>query len=111
MDPKTTQTLTQRVDQELFGNILPFWTGPALDREHGGWMACLANDLTPDRTQPKGLILNSRILWTFSAVHRFRPQELFQKMADRAVEYLMSRFWDAKHGGAFWHLDDRGNVT
>jgi mannobiose 2-epimerase len=31
-------------------------------------------------------------------------------MAERAFDYVMNRFWDAQHGGAFWRLDDRGNV-
>ena len=90
---------------------MPFWTGPALDHEQGGWMACLSNDLKPDRTQPKGLIVNSRILWTFSAVHRLRPEKLYRLMADRAFDFVMNRFWDMEHGGAFWGLDDTGRVT
>ena len=66
------KTLERRASDQLFGHILPFWCGPALDHEQGGWMAWLSNDLKPDRTQPKGLIVNSRILWTFSAVHQER---------------------------------------
>src|SRR5689334_19874711 len=92
--------------KHLFEHILPFWCGPALDQEHGGWMAWLANDLTPDRTKPKGLIVNSRVLWTFSAVHRYQPHPIYRQMADRAFDVVFNRFWDAGHGGAFWQLDD-----
>jgi uncharacterized protein YyaL (SSP411 family) len=63
-----------------------------------------------DRSQPKGLILNSRILWTFSAVHRFRPDPLYRQMADRAFDFVMNRFWDEQYGGAFWQLDGDGRV-
>jgi mannobiose 2-epimerase len=104
------KTFSRRVSDQLFGHILPFWAGPALDHEQGGWMGFLSNDLKPDRTQPKGLIVNSRILWTFSAVHRVRSETLYKQMADRAFEYVVNRFWDPLHGGAFWRLDDRGNV-
>jgi mannobiose 2-epimerase len=104
------KVFSKRVGDQLFGHIMPFWCGPALDHEQGGWMGCLSNDLKPDRTQPKGLIINSRILWAFSAVHRVRPEKLFQQMADRAFNYVMDRFWDAQHGGAFWRLDDAGRV-
>jgi mannobiose 2-epimerase len=100
----------QRASDQLFGHILPFWCGPALDHEQGGWMGWLSNDLKPDRTQPKGLIVNSRILWAFSAVHRARPEKLFQQMADRAFDFVMNHFWDAQLGGAFWRLDDTGRV-
>ena len=58
-------------------------------------MAWLSNDLKPDRSQPKGLIVNSRILWTFSAVYRVRPDPIYRQMADRAFDVVMNRFWDA----------------
>lgn len=102
--------LGQRVRAELFNHILPFWCGPAVDHEQGGWMGWLTNDLQPDRLQPKGLIVNSRILWAFSAVHQVQPDPLYLQMADRAFDYVMNRFWDKQHGGAFWRLDDAGRV-
>ena len=70
----------------------------------------MSNDLQIDRTQPKGLIVNSRILWAFSAAHRARPGALYRQMADRALDVVMNRFWDPRHGGAFWRLDDHGFV-
>jgi mannobiose 2-epimerase len=110
MDSTNLKTFSQRVSDQLFGHIMPFWCGPALDNKQGGWMACLSNDLKPDRTQPQGLIINSRILWAFSAVHQARPDKLFRQMANRAFDYVMNRFWDSQHGGAFWRLDDAGRV-
>jgi len=110
MDAQDLNQFAAQVRAQLFDHILPFWCGPALDHEQGGWMGWLTNDLQPDRTQPKGLIVNSRILWAFSAVHQARPEAIYRQMADRAFDFVMSRFWDAQHGGAFWRLDDRGNV-
>ena len=110
MNSNEFKKLSPRVSDELFGNILPFWCGPALDLEHGGWMAWLSNDLKPDRTKPKGLIVNARILWAFSAVHQLRPEPIYRQMADRAFDFVMDRFWDAEYGGAFWRLDDTGRV-
>ena len=110
MSPQSLKEFSGRVRDQLFGHILPFWCGPALDHEQGGWMAWLSNDLKPDRTQPKGLIVNSRILWAFSAVHQVQPDPLHRRMAERAFDYVMNRFWDTQHGGAFWRLDDAGRV-
>jgi mannobiose 2-epimerase len=107
---ETASHLAGAIEAHLFEHILPFWCGPALDHEQGGWMAWLSNDLKPDRAQPKGLIVNSRILWAFSAAHQARPEPLFQKMADRAFDIVSNRFWDRQYGGALWRLDDRGNV-
>lgn len=100
------QELSRRISDHLYGHLLPFWCGPALDREQGGWMAWLSNDLKPDRSQPRGLIVNSRILWAFSAVSQVRPDPIFRQMADRAFDIVMNRFWDPDHGGAFWRLTD-----
>jgi mannobiose 2-epimerase len=104
------ERLSAKAGEHLFGHILPFWCGPAVDRVNGGWMAWLSNDLKPDRTQPKGLILNARVLWAFSAAHRVRPEPLYFEMAERAFEVVMNLFWDSEQGGAFWRLDDRFEV-
>jgi len=110
MDLTELKEFSRKAAAQLYGHILPFWCGPALDPDQGGWMAWLSNDLKPDRSQPKGLILNSRILWTFSAVHRASPQPLFRQMAGRALDGLLHGFWDPQHGGAFWRLDGGGRV-
>ena len=111
MISKTDQKdLRAQVSEHLFGFYLPFWCGPALDTQNGGWMGWLSNNLKPDRTHPKGLVVNARILWAFSAAHRARPQPVFAEMAARAFDYLMTMFRDAQHGGAFWRLDDLGRV-
>ncbi len=102
--------LAASMRSHLVEHIIPFWCGPAVDREHGGWMAWLSNDLQADRTKPKGLIVNARILWTFSAVHRFRAEPIYREMAERAFDIVMNRFWDSQYGGAFWQLNDRFEV-
>ena len=108
--PAELENFSQRVSEHLFGHYLPFWCGPALDKKNGGWMAWLSNDLKPDRSKPKGLIVNARILWAFSAAHQTRPKPIYSEMAERAFDFVMEKFWDAKHGGAFWRLNDSGKV-
>lgn len=110
MNSANLNCFSQRVSDQLFGHLLPFWCEVAVDHQQGGWMGWISNDLQTDRRQPKGLILNARLLWTFSAVHQARPDKLYRQMADRAFDYVMTRFWDEQHGGAFWCLDDTGHV-
>lgn len=102
--------LARRAEAHLLDHILPFWCGPAVDQENGGWMAWLANDLKPDRTQPKGVIVHSRILWAFSAAYRVYPRPEFAAMARRAYDFLTGKFLDAQHGGLFWRLNDRAEL-
>ena len=111
---KTTESLkimAGQIEDHLFGHILPFWCGPALDQVNGGWMGWLSNDLEPDRSQPKGLIVNCRILWAFSAVHHARPEPIYREMAARAFNFVMTKFWDLEQGGAYWRLDDTARVV
>jgi mannobiose 2-epimerase len=110
MNQKILEDFSKDVRRQLHEHILPFWTGPALDHEQGGWRGWMDNDLCIDRSQPKGLILNSRILWTFSAVFRASPKKLYGEMAKRAYEIMTSRFWDSEHGGAYWRLTDDWHV-
>lgn len=106
----TITDLAAQAERELFGNILPFWSGPARDRNRGGWMGWLSNDLRPRRTRPRGLVLYTRILWTFSAAYRVRPEPALWQLAAEALDWVLTRFWDPRHGGAFWSLDNRGRV-
>jgi cellobiose epimerase len=108
--PAELEKYSASAREQLFGHILPFWCGPALDREKGGWMAWLSNDLKPDRTQPKGLIVNTRILWVFSAAYIAQPKPVYREMAQRAYDFVLNHFWDKQHGGAFWRLNDNGQA-
>jgi mannobiose 2-epimerase len=110
MNQKILEDFSGSVHNQLYEHILPFWTGPALDHEEGGWLGWMDNDSRIDRTKPKGLIVNSRILWTFSAVFRASPKKIYGEMAGRAYEVMTKRFWDSRHGGAFWRLTDDWRV-
>ena len=110
MTSSDAQRFARELDEHLTGHLLPFWCSPALDTERGGWMAWLSNDLTPDRSKPRGLIVNSRILWAFSAAYQVHQRPEYKTMARRAFDVLITRFWDTKQGGAFWQLSDDWTV-
>ncbi|MGD1155446.1 MAG: AGE family epimerase/isomerase [Terriglobia bacterium] len=100
--------LRQRVETELRSNILPFWVQYAIDEQYGGFRGQIANDLTIDPLAPKGLILNARLLWTFSRAFRVYAEEVYLRTARRAYDYLAQCFWDAEFNGVFWLLDYLG---
>lgn len=105
------QDLRQQVETELLSGILPFWLKYTVDDEFGGFRGQIANDLTIDPFADKGLILNARILWTFSKAHSVYRDPLYRAAAQRAYRYLSSYFWDEEFGGVYWMLDCQGRPT
>ncbi len=111
MATPTVVDLAAKARRELLENILPFWREHAVDHERGGFIAEMSNDLKPKPEAGKGLILNARILWTFSAAARFTGDPADRALADRAYGYLIDHFLDGDHGGYFWELDPGGKVV
>ena len=106
---KTINTLRKEVTEELEGNILPFWMNKMTDRERGGFYGRISGEdvLMPD--EPKGAILNARILWTFSAAYRLLKKPKYLATATRAKRYLLDFFYDKQFGGIYWSVDCEGN--
>lgn len=107
----TEELFNQDARRELLEEILPFWRQRAVDADRGGFIGEMSNDLRVRSEANKGLILNGRILWTFSAVHRFAGLAEDQSLARRAYKYLTRYFLDAQHGGFYWELDPAGGVV
>lgn len=108
MESDTSQQLAVRCEKELLNNILPFWLEQSPDREHGGFWARVTPDLKTKTRSPKGLVLNARILWAFSAAGRQYHDPAFIELAERAYQEIANRFLDPLYGGVFWMLDAEG---
>ena len=105
------QELRKKVETELRSNILSFWLKYAIDDEFGGFRGQISNDLTIDPRADKGLILNARILWTFSKAFSVYRNPVYLAAARRAYEYLVRYFWDQQFGGVYWMVDFEGQPT
>jgi len=99
----------QEVIQEVKENILPFWQSLA-DKENGGFYGEVDFYGKIDKTASKGCILNSRILWTFSAAYRILGDDDYKAYAQRARDFLSSAFLDKTHGGLYWLADHTGKA-
>jgi mannobiose 2-epimerase len=106
---ETIQQFSQAVQDELENDLIPFWLERSVDSESGGFIGQMSNDGRIDPKAPKGLILNARILWTFSALYRYKEDNRYLDMARRAYDYLQTYFWDRSHGGVFWQVDYQGH--
>ena len=54
--------------------ILSYWEKNSVDVEKGGFYGAVDVNNAPNTQADKGLILNSRILWTFSAAYQMVPK-------------------------------------
>ena len=100
--------LKSEVHDELFQNILPFWSGRMIDEENGGFYGRINGNGRIIHDAGKGGILNARILWTFSSAYLQEKNPLYLEMANRAKEYILNHFFDPEFGGTYWHLSNEG---
>ena len=95
MSPDTIEDYIRRIEDDLRGNILPFWIGRVVERKGAPSSGSLTNDLVVDRAAERGALLTSRILWTFSAAHARYRDRAYLAMADHAYDDLVLHFHDA----------------
>jgi mannobiose 2-epimerase len=108
MYPCTVSQLKDQVENELKSNILDFWCRHAADNENDGFLGYISTDLIPDARHDKSSVLNTRILWTFSAAYRFYKEQKYLDMATRAFKYIRDHFINREHMGVYWMLDHKG---
>jgi len=101
-------TLQSELHRELINRILPYWMQKMPDNEHGGFYGRIDGEERVHPYATKGIVLNARILWTFSAAYRLEKKLEYLKMAERAYEYIQACFVDKAYGGVFWELDYKG---
>ena len=106
-DMTALQQLAASARQELF-SILDWWSEKMPDHEQGGFYGRIDGTGVLHPTADKSVILNTRILWTFSAAARQTGIAAYGSVAERAFHYLLDHFWDPQFGGVYWMLDYRG---
>jgi mannobiose 2-epimerase len=57
---------------------------------------------------PRGALLTSRILWTFSTAFRIYRDPAYLEMARYAYRDLVDHFWDRESGGLLWTITPDG---
>lgn len=97
-----------QIRDHLYRIILPFWMHESLDSIGGGFWGEISCDHEIHPEAPKGLILNARLLWTFSTLYRRDPWGEYRNLAQRAFIELVDKFWDPIHSGFGWMVDRTG---
>ena len=103
-----TEQLKTELSSEL-SNILEYWKKYSVDQKNGGFLGQRDFYNKEISGASKGIILNTRILWSFSAAGNFQQNNELKFYADRAYEYLKNHFRDTAFEGVYWELDAEGN--
>lgn len=102
--------LSEEFAEEL-DSIGDWWLHHSICEPTGGFYGEIDHYGNPRPDANKGLVLNARILWFFSELAMSSPDPRYTAVADRAYNYLQSKFYDPIFGGYWWELDSQGNVT
>ena len=78
--------------QKELRSILGYWMEFAVDKLNGGFIGRIDHFNKIYDDAPKGSVLNSRILWTFSSAYRLTKDPSYLEMAERAFQYIPSNF-------------------
>ena len=91
-------------------DILAFWMKYTIDKESGGFYGKIDNENNVYKDAPKGSVLNSRILWSFSAAYNLAKNINYLHTASRAFNYIRDNFIDKEFGGVYWSADHTGKA-
>ena len=102
--------LSKEVEKELDERIFPFWSNLA-DYENSGFYGYVSYDGIINKESEKGVILNTRILWFFSAVYCLQKKPEALSLANHAYEFMKSKLFDDEYKGLYWMVDFKGMPT
>lgn len=103
----TVENIAKTLSIEL-QNILDYWTKNSIDEVNDGFIGARNHFNKEILNASKGIILNSRILWTFSAASNHYTTNKYKAICERSYDYLDTFFKDEKYGGVYWELDFEG---
>ena len=87
-------------------NILDYWL--TLRDSRGGFYGEVLSDGTVLPEAPRGVILNARIIWAFSAAFAVLPRPEYLAAAVAARDWFLGHFVDPEHGGVYWSVTAAG---
>ena len=101
-----TDIFLQEVRECLTENILPYWL--RLKDPRGGFYGEVSADGTVQYDAPRGVILNARLIWSFSAAYRALGNTEYLVAAMHARDWFLEHFCDHKWGGVYWSVSAEG---
>lgn len=96
-----------KLQSHLTDKIIPFWNN-LCDLEQGGFFGYVNEFLDADKKSDKGVILNNRILWFYSAAYELTGDTKLLEYAKHAYLFFAKKCYDMEFGGVFWSVSYDG---
>lgn len=94
--------LAAEIESFLFERFLDCWFPRCVDPK-GGFHQAFARDWTLGDDTERGIVFQSRMVWTAAAVLRAYPeQKQYADYVRHGLQFLTAALWDRTHGGFFW---------
>ena len=103
--PKLSQA---DLSETLEVNILSYWAKNMPDKTNGGFYGRIDGNDVIEHKADKGIILNARLLWTFSTAYGNSDNKKYLDLAYRAYDFIVKKFVDTTYGGVYWMVDYLG---
>ena len=96
---------TQRVEETLESNIIPFWFPHVIDRINGGYRSYHRLEGGWKGPRSRCLVAQARVLWFFSRLTRSRwGMAGHLEAARHGFQFLRDVMWDQNFGGFYWEM-------
>jgi mannose 2-epimerase len=95
--------------RQLLEDVLPFWESHGVDHEHGGFWTHLHRDGGRYGLGDKYLVMQTRMIYSFSVGYRVSGERRYLDIAARGVDFLTSHFRDTRRGGWVWTVTRHGD--
>lgn len=102
----------REMEKTLFEKIIPFWASRGIDQEYGGYLLNFDENGKPYGGTDKYLVTQTRMLWGFSHLSRWKQgaeKDSLYQHARQGLQFLLNHFWDSRFGGFYWKVSRQGD--
>jgi len=106
---KTDLALLASIETSLRENIADIWYPRTIDPVYGGFLSRFDWQWNQEDDQRKGIVTQSRHVWTTIRLYERYPDREYLKTAALAGgKFIREKFWDPQNGGFYWLLERDG---
>lgn len=96
--------------EDELAHILNYWKNTVVNKKRDGFYGAVSYTDIPDPDAPLGIVMYSRLLWSFSAAASFTGDPEWRSLAGLAYTGIADFFEDKEWGGVFWSVSPDGRI-